>query len=190
MDISCLDSWNGPKEACLETPYCHRRRRVRCPLERLSRGIGIPRLQVSVLSCHRSTTDTSRLAAVGRWPFPDMDDEIDADRLEDTKSHWPMSASPCSHVKGKQDDVCWCKYPQSLYPNWTPRQWEKSKIAKVVEQSTGLCTVHYVDVQQDGRFVSVGAHEVKESNVDEYWGAILREVCSWPCSVYFGANRT
>ena len=101
-----------------------------------------------------------------------------------------MTSSPCNHVKGKEDDVCWCKYPQSLFPNWTSRQQKKSKISEVVDKSTGLCTVHYVDVQQDGKFVSAGAHEVQESNVDEYWGVILQGVCPLPCSIYFSANRT
>lgn len=113
-------------------------------------------------------------APSGPWPFLDIDDEIEADRSEGPESDSPMSASPCNHVKGTEDDVCWCKYPQSLFPNWTPRQQKKSKIAKVVEKSTGLCTVHCVDVQQDGIFVPAGVYEVKESNVDEYWGAILR----------------
>ena len=137
------------------------------------------------------TTNASRLAVAGPWPFVDIDDEIDADRSEDTESHWPTSASPCNHVKGKEDDLCWCKYPPSIFPNWTPRQKEKSKIAKVAEKSTGLCTFHYVDVQRDGGFVSAVAHEVQESNVDEHWGAIsLPWVCPCPCSIYFSSNRT
>ncbi|EDR06191.1 uncharacterized protein LACBIDRAFT_300414 [Laccaria bicolor S238N-H82] len=108
----------------------------------------------------------------GPWPFFDIDDELDADQSEDTESHWSMTSSPCHHVRGIEDDKCWCKYPQSLFRNWTPRRQKKSKISEVVEKSTGLCTIHYADVLQDGEFVHAGAHEVQESNVDEYWGFI------------------
>ena len=105
-----------------------------------------------------------------------MGDEIDPERLEDPDSHISICFSPCIHEKFEQDAACWCKYPQALFPNWTLSQQKKSKIVKVIEKTTGTCTINYVDVMKDGTFVSRPSREIGESTVDAYWGIIRRGV--------------
>ncbi|KDR73117.1 hypothetical protein GALMADRAFT_142267 [Galerina marginata CBS 339.88] len=114
-------------------------------------------------------------APSGPWPFLDIDDEVDPDRIADPNSHLPLSATPCSHLQttSPPQDFCWCKYPQSLYPNWTRRQQKKSRIAKVVDRdkdgrgnSTGESILRYLDVMEDGRFVDTGERDVDERTLD------------------------
>ncbi|KAJ7768761.1 hypothetical protein B0H14DRAFT_2968337 [Mycena olivaceomarginata] len=53
----------------------------------------------------------------------------------------------------------WSKYPQSLYPNWTPAQQQKSGITKIVAHVRGRCTIHHV-----------------HDNQEEYWEQLHEEV--------------
>jgi len=136
------------------------------------------RLQVTVSLKSRKIATSNPFNLVGPWPFLDVGDEIDPERLNNPDNHIPMTFAPCIHKKFKEGDVCWCKYPQALYPNWTLSQQKKSKIVKVIEKTAGTCTVHYVDVLDDGTFVSTPSQEVRESTVDAYWGIIQQEVGS------------
>jgi len=76
-----------------------------------------------------------------------------------------------------RQEVCWCKYPQALYPNWTPRQQKKSKIAKVIATKHDICTIYALDVMNDGIFVNLGKMEVRESTQDKHWHVMQEEVC-------------
>lgn len=80
-----------------------------------------------------------------------------------------MSASACDHRKAPNNDFCWCKYPQSIYPNWTNRQQKKSALLKVIENETGNCTIHYLEVKRDGMFVNSGTREVNRATQDTQW---------------------
>ncbi|KAF9473382.1 hypothetical protein BDN70DRAFT_867464 [Pholiota conissans] len=106
------------------------------------------------------------------WPFVDIEDEVDPNRIEDPDSHLVLSAAACDHKQTPEQEVCWCKYPQSLYPNWTPRQQKKAKLTKVLEKRMERCTVHYLDVNKDGTFVDAGKREVNDRTVDSHWKAI------------------
>jgi len=74
-------------------------------------------------------------------------------------------------------EICWCKYPQALYPNWTPRQQKKSKIAGVIATKHDSSTIYVLDVIEDGIFVNLGKREVRESTQDEQWRVMQEEVC-------------
>lgn len=111
----------------------------------------------------------------GPWPFIDMDDEVTSD---DSRIPEPsLSAGHCRHSKRSfWKEICWCRYPESLYPNWTPRQQKKSKITTIIER-LGESSLHYLDIMQDGTFVDAGTREVSIRSQDNHWTAIQREVC-------------
>ncbi|EAU87069.2 hypothetical protein CC1G_11249 [Coprinopsis cinerea okayama7 len=114
----------------------------------------------------------------GPWPFLDIDDEVDPKRIEDPDSHIPMSAEPCVHHINLTQEFCWCKYPQSLYPNWTVRQQRKSRILKVIKRKERQrCIVYYIDVRDDGVFVPSAPREVDESvsKQDAQWHVMTHE---------------
>ncbi|KAH9476036.1 hypothetical protein JR316_0011605 [Psilocybe cubensis] len=111
-------------------------------------------------------------APSGPWPYLDIEDQVDPTRIQDPDSHIPLSASPCDHKQTSGQDVCWCKYPQSLYPNWALRQQQKSRIANFVEKQKGDCTIYYLDVMDNGTFVKRDEREVTEKTLDENWIAI------------------
>ncbi|KAF8178471.1 hypothetical protein BJ912DRAFT_908008 [Pholiota molesta] len=106
------------------------------------------------------------------WPFVDIDDEVDPNRIQDPDSHLVLSAAACDHKQTPEQEVCWCKYPQSLYPNWTPRQQKKAKLTKVLEKRMERCTIHCLDIHKDGSFVDAGKREVADRTVDSHWKAI------------------
>ncbi|KAF8181582.1 hypothetical protein BJ912DRAFT_979394 [Pholiota molesta] len=121
-------------------------------------------------------TPTHRHAAPSTpWPFVDIDDEVDPSRIQDPDSHIVLSAAACDHKQTPDQEVCWCKYPQSFYPNWTPRQQKKAKLTKILERRMERCTIHYLDVNQDGSFVDAGTREVTDRTVDSHWKAIQEE---------------
>ncbi|KAF8908206.1 hypothetical protein CPB84DRAFT_1813404 [Gymnopilus junonius] len=110
---------------------------------------------------------------LGPWPFLDLGDEVDPARIEDPDSHLPMSASPCEHAQARNQEFCWCKYPQALYPNWTPRQQKKSGISRIVEsRKSDTCTLYYLDVMEDGIFRNPGERNVNDRTQDKQWLAI------------------
>ncbi|PPQ96705.1 hypothetical protein CVT26_010257, partial [Gymnopilus dilepis] len=114
-------------------------------------------------------------APSGPWPFVDIDDEVDPARIQDPTSHLPLSASPCSHSfpPAQEQHFCWCKYPQSLYPNWTPRQQKKSGITSVIEgRKKQASTVYCLDVMRDGIFRDRGEREFSERTVGRVWAAM------------------
>ncbi|KAJ7654793.1 hypothetical protein B0H17DRAFT_1338209 [Mycena rosella] len=94
-------------------------------------------------------------APSGPWPFLDLDSEINPEQL----------ANPQRTLKQNPD---WSEYPQSLYPNWTPPQQQKSGIRRVVD-SREPCTIHHVNVSDDGIFAPDPDEVVNEDNKAEYW---------------------
>ncbi|KAF7368936.1 hypothetical protein MVEN_00219800 [Mycena venus] len=102
-------------------------------------------------------------APSGPWPFLDLDSEIDPDLL----------ANPRRQPTAEQQH--WSKYPQSLYPNWTPAQQMKSGITKIVEHVRERCTVHVVHVRETGIFSREEDVVVTEDNREEYWKKLHEE---------------
>ncbi|KAJ7471291.1 hypothetical protein B0H11DRAFT_2283318 [Mycena galericulata] len=99
-------------------------------------------------------------APSGPWPFLDLDSEIDPVQL----------AHPQSPSATQLQEADWSKYPQSLYPNWTPAQQEKSGIAKIIQHvPRETCTIHHVNVLKTGVFTSDEDDVVTDETQDEYW---------------------
>lgn len=103
------------------------------------------------------------------WPWVDIDDEVDPVQLE---SPLPPIPPPCDH---KTCGGCWAGYPQSLFPNWTPRQVEKSKIQSAITDYRRdiPCKIYHVDVGEDGFFKDAGVVLADESNKSEIWERII-----------------
>ncbi|KAH6876668.1 hypothetical protein BKA70DRAFT_236124 [Coprinopsis sp. MPI-PUGE-AT-0042] len=101
----------------------------------------------------------------GPWPFLDTGDEVDEGRLEDPESHQPFSVRACAHYNAPtQEGPCWCKYPQSKYPNWTKAQQKKSRILHYLKKAKHQrWRAYYVDVQEDGVFMPSETSYVDES---------------------------
>jgi hypothetical protein len=93
------------------------------------------------------------------WPW------IDDDHEEDGTPSTPPAR--CNHP-GCNDCNQWLGYPQSHFPNWTPRQIERSRIAGAIRAQDRPCTVHSVDVKKDGKFV-VDNPERPVDNTVEFW---------------------
>lgn len=96
--------------------------------------------------------------------------------MEDPDSHLLLSAVACNHKQTPGQEVCWCKYPQALYPNWTPRQQKKAKLSSILDKRMALSTVHCLDVYQDGSFVNAGKSDVNQRTVDGFWRTIQQGV--------------
>ncbi|KAH6876667.1 hypothetical protein BKA70DRAFT_236118 [Coprinopsis sp. MPI-PUGE-AT-0042] len=110
------------------------------------------------------------------WPFLDAGDEVDEQRLRNPEDHRPFLARPCVHnntATPSQENPCWCKYPQSKYPNWTPAQQQKSRIWPYLLQAKHQrWKAYYVDVQEDGVFMPTASKHVSESvrSQNSQWG--------------------
>ncbi|KAJ7653276.1 hypothetical protein DFH06DRAFT_1205186 [Mycena polygramma] len=104
-------------------------------------------------------------APSGPWPFLDLDSEIDPDQLE----------NPRRQPTAEQHH--WSKYPQSLYPNWTPSQQQKSGITRILNHvSREPCTVYRVTVRNNGRFTREEDLVVTDENKEDYRENVDKEV--------------
>ena len=121
------------------------------------------------------------------WPWVDIEDgecstercstitlmillaEVDPVQLE---CPLPPIPSPCDH---KTCGGCWTGYPQSLFPNWTPRQVEKCKMRSAIDDYRRdiPCKIYHVDVGEDGFFKDAGVEVAGESNKSEIWQRII-----------------
>ncbi|KAJ7512343.1 hypothetical protein B0H11DRAFT_478791 [Mycena galericulata] len=98
-------------------------------------------------------------APSGPWPFLDLDSE----------EHPVQLAHPQSPAATRLQEADWSKYPQSLYPNWTPAQQEKSGIAQIIQHGRETSTIHHVNVLKTGVFTSDEDDVVTDETQDEYW---------------------
>ena len=121
------------------------------------------------------------------WPWVDIEDgacsterrstitliilltEVDPVQLE---CPLPPIPPPCDH---KTCGGCWTGYPQSLFPNWTPRQVEKCKMRSAIDDYRRdiPCKIYHVDVGEDGFFKDAGVEIAGESNKSEIWQRII-----------------
>ncbi|KAJ7916226.1 hypothetical protein B0H13DRAFT_2450845 [Mycena leptocephala] len=107
-------------------------------------------------------------APSGPWPFLDLDSEIDPDQLANPQ-HLQL------HPTTQQQH--WSKYPQSLFPNWTPAQQEERN-NEIVARTRERCTIHPVHVWKDGKFTREEDFVVTPDNQEEYWKTLHQEVSS------------
>ena len=95
-----------------------------------------------------------------------MRQEVDRRQLETSE---PPVPTLCDHQACKD---CWKEYPQSLFPNWTAAQVKKSKINVAIQRNVA-CTIHHVDVDDNGYFRDAGKHFAKESSIKDSWDRIV-----------------
>ncbi|KAG6829590.1 hypothetical protein H0H87_010739 [Tephrocybe sp. NHM501043] len=121
----------------------------------------------------RLPTPSHRHAAPSApWPWIDIHDKIDAQQLE---SELPPVPELCDHSTCGLTGGCWTGYPQSRFPNWTPSQIERSKIADAISNYNKLapCKVYHVDVNDSGFFTSAGVAISRENEESETWEAMV-----------------
>ncbi|KAJ7176479.1 hypothetical protein C8R46DRAFT_889831 [Mycena filopes] len=108
------------------------------------------------------------------WPFLDLDSEVCVEAIR--------VVAKIMLIRGKDRNVVFDnapQYPQSLYPNWTAIQQEKSGITKLVNRgSKEHCTISHVDVREDGVFIREQDEVVTEQNNAEFWDALHKEIPS------------
>ncbi|SJL10696.1 uncharacterized protein ARMOST_14088 [Armillaria ostoyae] len=111
-------------------------------------------------------TSASSLSARVPFTFP----EVDGEQL---KSDVPPIPPPCNHVNC---EGCWKRYPQSLFPNWSPSQVERSGILDVIEKYNRSipCTIHRVDIDDRGYFTDPGKYELTEQAKDASWEFLIQ----------------
>ncbi|KAF8344921.1 hypothetical protein F5887DRAFT_1282922 [Amanita rubescens] len=94
------------------------------------------------------------------WPWIDIRDAVDQEQL---KTKAPPVPKDCDHTSCNR--LCWEKYPQSRFPNWTPRQVKKCKIHDAIEyDGTKPCIIYKLDVDKAGMFLDAGKLEMLDSS--------------------------
>ncbi|KAH0578500.1 hypothetical protein H2248_003642 [Termitomyces sp. 'cryptogamus'] len=121
----------------------------------------------------RLPTPSHRHAAPSApWPWVDIHDNIDPHQLE---SEEPPVPDSCDHTTCSERGGCWRGYPQSLFPNWTTAQVEKSKISDAIVNynKDTPCKIYHVDVNNSGFFTSPGMAKMEEGKEEESWDRIV-----------------
>jgi len=115
--------------------------------------------------CRRNTNNAKQRHAApsAPWPWIDIDDHVEL--YSEAKEPWT-----CPHPPGYCVD-CWKLYPQSLFPNWTKEQVDRSGM-KTRAISTGNCIMHRIDVKDNGDFSDPGYRVVQQN--EEFWQVLQR----------------
>lgn len=135
-------------------------------------------VQKRTLSKHRHAAPSAP------WPWIDLDDQVDI------HAEGPVSRERhvCPHERGKCVG-CWAGYPQSLYPNWTWRQVDKSGITKIVTPSRN-CLLHYLDIDRDAHFSAPIRYDCNDHD-ETTWKILqnaVRTCCLWLSRVVLTAK--
>jgi hypothetical protein len=93
----------------------------------------------------------------------------------------PTVPDICDHTNCNN---CWTGYPGAQFPNWTPSQVHKSRIAEAIEQKIEKkCICHRVDIDHQGHFTDASAVDAKPGSEADTWKGILAAVVSAACSL-------
>ncbi|TDL18741.1 hypothetical protein BD410DRAFT_792924 [Rickenella mellea] len=95
-------------------------------------------------------------APSGPWPWMDLDREF------------TPRATPLSEDASAVSVHTWAGYPQSIFPNWTPDQVQRSGI-QAASMESEPCVVYEVDVLKDGNFQDPQEYKVSDTNKEEFW---------------------
>ncbi|KAF7760200.1 hypothetical protein Agabi119p4_10876 [Agaricus bisporus var. burnettii] len=131
----------------------------RTPLLRRRTGTLPPEVDPKVIPREVPNPSHRHGTPSGPWPFLDLHVLPKPELKEPDK---------CPH-KHPKNEPCWCRYPQSLYPNWTHTQQEKSRITKAIGDSSKW-TIYPLAVNRDGIFKPlkrIDSEEWKKS--DDSW---------------------
>ncbi|KAG5639754.1 hypothetical protein H0H81_000034 [Sphagnurus paluster] len=118
----------------------------------------------------RLPTPSHRHAAPSApWPWIDIHDELDQEQL---KSELPPVPELCDHTTC---GGCWRGYPQSRFPNWTPGQVARSKIADAIVNydQENPCIIYHVDVNTKGIFTDAAMIVAHDDQRDENWKTLI-----------------
>jgi hypothetical protein len=100
--------------------------------------------------------------------------EVDQDQLN---TDLPPVPKNCDHTTC--DGICWKGYPQSRFPNWTPRQVKKCKIQSAIDEydADKKCVIHKLDVNKLGIFLDAGTSEMTDDKkrMEEQWKQFIEE---------------
>ena len=102
-----------------------------------------------------------------------------------------ITEPPAPYVCDHQDcNDCWKRYPQSLFPNWTPAQLKKSKLTIAIKyyRRDVACIIHYVDLDHNGYFIDAGKYVATESTMRESWDRIKFRVSTTSCGQRWTKN--
>ncbi|KAJ3576809.1 hypothetical protein NP233_g148 [Leucocoprinus birnbaumii] len=100
----------------------------------------------------------------GPWPWLDLHVSIDPREIIEPN----VGSIQCSHRRHEGDEHCWCKYPQSLYPNWTYIQQKASRIWEAKGRQQGW-RIYPLVISKDGLFHSFEHKSGRRSEVDGFW---------------------
>jgi hypothetical protein len=93
----------------------------------------------------------------------------------------PPIPAKCDH---QNCNNCWKGYPRAQFPNWTPSQVRKSRIAEVIgRHPQKICVCRRVDIDDEGHFSDANAVDAKPGSEDETWKGILETAVSTTCSL-------
>ncbi|KAH0579219.1 hypothetical protein H2248_003369 [Termitomyces sp. 'cryptogamus'] len=112
-------------------------------------------------------------APSGPWPFLDLNDPINSEQLDDHRPALPTQL--CEHINPANCRRCWSDYPQSHFPNWTRDQQKRSRISRIIEKKKDeTCTIHYVDVDENGEFAMSNSVQVSSRSKDSHWEFMMK----------------
>jgi hypothetical protein len=88
----------------------------------------------------------------------------------------PPIPAKCDH---KTCGHCWKEYSSAQFPNWTPSQLQKSRIAEVISHNPGnTCICHRVDIDDQWHFKDAEAVIAKPGSEDETWKSVQETAVS------------
>ncbi|KAG6857494.1 hypothetical protein H0H87_002119 [Tephrocybe sp. NHM501043] len=121
-------------------------------------------VQTVDLGPHSPETPKSRRhgAPAGPWPWKDFSD------LQPERQPAVIAESPGLVSPGE-----WRKYPQSLFPNWTPSQVKRSKIEEAIQYSPENCVIRFIDISNNSDFTP-GETIVRRKHEDDLWKQIQK----------------
>lgn len=100
----------------------------------------------------------------GPWPWLDLHVSIDPKEIIEPN----IASKQCLHRQHDGEEYCWCKYPQSLYPNWTPIQQKASRISEALRSRQGW-RLYPLVISKKGIFQSLEHKSGRYSEVDGFW---------------------
>ncbi|KII85915.1 hypothetical protein PLICRDRAFT_115548 [Plicaturopsis crispa FD-325 SS-3] len=102
----------------------------------------------------------------GPWPWVNITD----DHEQDPEQSPSAAAGDCPHVGAPcAGPKCWAKYPQSLFPNWTPSQVLRSGLHDFIVDKKDPSAIHAVNVRENGRFETMKCQTVTDQDKEKFW---------------------
>ncbi|KAF9447468.1 hypothetical protein P691DRAFT_760751 [Macrolepiota fuliginosa MF-IS2] len=101
----------------------------------------------------------------GPWPYLDLHVAIDPKQILEPR----IAEEDCPHHKHDGEEYCWCRYPQSLYPNWTPVQQKASRITEALDKTTHGWRIYPLVVSKTGIFRSPIHKSGRYNDCEAFW---------------------